>query len=390
MLAHSNMPNSFLPYAIKMATYLRNRLPSSALHHGIPYECWFETLLQCKDLKILKPFGCIVWDQIPQQDRKWQRSTSSQIKEHEAAVSGTSRQARTSIGTSNVKKLSTHTISPSMKWNSCNDLISKNLTTLLSLFPSYGHRQQVEMMMIPMKAQKNKILLWLPAHHTLASFTMKSSSKDPHTVLSMEFGPLADSAPKSLTDAMNRPDSNLWWEALCAEIKAVIDNNTWTLVELPPGKHAIPLKWVFKVKRDAKGNFEKYKARIVVKSYSQVAGLDFNETFAPVVRVESVRILFAIAAANDLYILHIDCKNTFLHGQSDVEIYVFQPEGFVDPHFPKRVLRLNKSLYGLKQASRIWYLFLCSIIIELGFITLETDPCIYIRPWQSSDCSIRR
>src|SRR5579859_7044543 len=117
-----------------------------------------------------------------------------------------------------------------------------------------------------------------------------------------------------------------------------------------PGKRAIPLKWVFKIKRDAKGKFEKYKARIVVKGYSQVAGLDFDETFAPVVRIKSVRVIFAMAAANDLYILHVDCKNAFLHGKSDVEIYVTQPEGFVDEHFPEKVLHLNKSLYGLKQA----------------------------------------
>jgi len=90
----------------------------------------------------------------------------------------------------------------------------------------------------------------------------------------------------------------------------------------PLGKCAIPLKWVFRVKRDATGNFEKYKARIVVKGYSQLAGLDFNDTFAPVVRVDSIRVIFAIAAANDLFILHVDCKNAFLHGKSDVDIYV--------------------------------------------------------------------
>jgi hypothetical protein len=109
---------------------------------------------------------------------------------------------------------------------------------------------------------------------------------------------------------------------LVAEIKATIQNGTWTLEDLPPGKRAIPLRWVFRIKRDAKGKFEKYKCRIVVKGYSQIAGLDFNETFAPVVRIESIRVIFALAAANDLYILHIDCKNAFLHGESDVEIYV--------------------------------------------------------------------
>jgi Reverse transcriptase (RNA-dependent DNA polymerase) len=195
-------------------------------------------------------------------------------------------------------------------------------------------------------------LLLQPHYNTHMSYTTKIIvEKPPHTVLSIEFGPLSESTSNSFADTMNRPDSRLWWEALCNEIRAVIQNDTWSLVDLPQGKRAISLKWVFKVERDARGNFEKYKARIVVKGYSQVAGLDFNETFAPVVKAESIGVLFGISAANDLYILYVDCQNAFLHGQSDTEIYVLQPEGFVDPHFPQCVLCLNKSLYGLKQAS---------------------------------------
>jgi len=178
---------------------------------------------------------------------------------------------------------------------------------------------------------------------------------------------------------MSRPDHKLWWEAMVNEIKATIQTETWELVELPPGKKVIPLKWVYRIKLDAKGLFEKNKATIVVKGFSQIAGLDFNETFAPVIRIESVRILLVIAAANDLHILHVDCKNTFLHGKCDVEIYVSQPEGFLDTNFPDRVLHLNKSLYGLKQAPRIWYLFLCGVILGLGFVPLETDPRIYVQ-----------
>ena len=157
-----------------------------------------------------------------------------------------------------------------------------------------------------------------------------------------------------------------------------MSDTTRTVPNPTPDKRAIALKSVFRIKRDAKGKFEKYKCRIVVKGYSQVAGLDFNETFAPVVRIESVRVIFALAATHDLYILHIDCKNAFLHGESDVEIYVTQPEGFVDERFPGKVLHLNKSLYGLKQAPRIWYLFLCGVVSDLGFVALETDSCIHV------------
>src|SRR4030095_6417046 len=147
-----------------------------------------------------------------------------------------------------------------------------------------------------------------------------------------------DNDPQSFTDAMRRPDHKLWWEAFCTEIRAIIANDTWILTDLPPGFKALPLRWVCRIKRDANNNFEKYKARIVVKGYAQEAGLDFDKTFAPVVRIESVRTILAIAAANDLYILHVDCTNAFLNGKSDWEIYVHQPEGFVDLKDPNKVL----------------------------------------------------
>jgi hypothetical protein len=139
------------------------------------------------------------------------------------------------------------------------------------------------------------------------------------------------------------------------EIKANVQNGTWQLAILPPDKKAIPLKWVYKIKRDAKGNFEKYKARIVVKGFSQIAGLDFEETFAPVVRIESIGIIFEIAAANNLYIIHIDCKNAFLHGKSDVEIYVSQPEGFLPSNFTNDISKLAENSSSLNRSSLTYH-----------------------------------
>jgi hypothetical protein len=191
-----------------------------------------------------------------------------------------------------------------------------------------------------------------------------------------EFQP--DNDPPSFSDAMRRPDADLWWDAFCDEIKAIIARKTWTLATLPPGKRALPLRWVCRTKRDATNVFEKYKARIVVKGYAQEAELDFDETFAPVIRIDSVRILFAISAGKDLYIIQVDCTNAFLHSKSDFEIYVLQPEGFVDVHQPHAVLLLNKALYGLKQAPRLWYLLLSEVILGMGFQVLESDTSIYI------------
>ena len=150
-----------------------------------------------------------------------------------------------------------------------------------------------------------------------------------------------------------RLDAKKWLDAMHAELQALEDNRTWELCELPPGRRVIGTKWVCKIKVDALNILERYKARLVAQGFSQIAGLDFTETWAPVVRIESVRVLLALAALFDLWIIHIDAKTAFLNGNSDVELYIHQPEDFVDKRYPNHVLRLRKSLYDLKQASRI-------------------------------------
>jgi Reverse transcriptase (RNA-dependent DNA polymerase) len=156
--------------------------------------------------------------------------------------------------------------------------------------------------------------------------------------------------PANYHDAMMRMDADKWLNAMHTELQSLEDNNTWVLCELLRGRWVIGTKWVCKIKVDAMNILECYKARIVAQGFSQIAGLDFDETWAPVVRIESVRVLFALAALFDLWIIHIDAKTAFLNGDSDAELYVRQPEGFVDMRYPNHVLRLRKSLYGLKQA----------------------------------------
>ena len=179
-------------------------------------------------------------------------------------------------------------------------------------------------------------------------------------------------------DAILGTDKNKWISAMQDEIESIERNQTWRLVKLPPGRKAIGVRWVLNVKRDAKGAIIKHKARLVAKGYSQEFGFDFEETYAPVVRIEHVRILFALAAYFNLPIIHLDAKNAFLHGDSDFAIYIQQPPGFENPAHPNSVLLLLKSLYGLKQAFRIWYLALYDAIIDLNFESSEFDPCIFI------------
>jgi Reverse transcriptase (RNA-dependent DNA polymerase) len=159
--------------------------------------------------------------------------------------------------------------------------------------------------------------------------------------------------PPSFQEAVTCEDAPHWIEAMKDEINAMHNNNAWILCDLPPGRKCIGTKWVFKIKRDGNNKFERFRARIVAKGFSQVFAIDFDKTYAPVVRIDTVRHLFALAAFYGLYILHADAKTAFINGNSDVVLYIEQPEGFIDSRFLRKVLRLNKSLYGLKQAPRI-------------------------------------
>jgi hypothetical protein len=136
------------------------------------------------------------------------------------------------------------------------------------------------------------------------------------------------------------------------ESQAIEDNHTWVLTDLPPGRRDIGLKWVFKVKRDEKVSFVKHKARLVVKGYSQQQGVDYEEVFAPVARLEAVRLLLALVANQGWEVHHMDVKSAFLNGNLMEEVYVSQPLGFVMTGREDKVLKLRKALYGLHQAPR--------------------------------------
>lgn len=163
------------------------------------------------------------------------------------------------------------------------------------------------------------------------------------------------------------------------EFDSLIENETWTLVELPPGKIPIKCKWVFKTKLDANGNVFKHKARLVGKGCSQKHGIDYTETFAPVVRYTSIRFLIALAAKLNLHIHQMDAVTAYLNGELKEEIYMNQPERFNDSS--GRVCKLKKSLYGLKQAGRIWNERLNTVLLSFGLKRSEVDQCVSPSTW---------
>ncbi|KAK8523044.1 hypothetical protein V6N12_073755 [Hibiscus sabdariffa] len=183
--------------------------------------------------------------------------------------------------------------------------------------------------------------------------------------------------PKTYQEAVASPDSKKWLEAMRSEMDSMSENQVWTLVEPPEGIKPIGCKWVFKKKTDMDGNVQTYKGRLVAKGFRQIHGVDYDETFSPVAMFKSIRILLAVAAFHDYDIWQMDVKTAFLNGKLEEDVCMTQPEGFVTPENVGKVCKLQRSFYGLKQASRNWNLRFNEAIQEFGFIRNEDEPCVY-------------
>ncbi|KAH9107207.1 hypothetical protein LEN26_014283 [Aphanomyces euteiches] len=164
-----------------------------------------------------------------------------------------------------------------------------------------------------------------------------------------------------------------------SEYKSMMTNRVWILTSQPNGRKALKSKWVWKVKYLPSGDVERFKARLVIKGYLKIASVDFTDTFAPVMRLGSLRVFCAMIALLDLNTVQIDIKTAFLHGDLDEEIYVAQPEGFVDPDRPNDVCLLKKSLYRLKQAPRQRHKKLHEFLMSINFEQCFKDQCVYVK-----------
>ncbi|CAN1131586.1 Retrovirus-related Pol polyprotein from transposon RE1 [Linum perenne] len=181
--------------------------------------------------------------------------------------------------------------------------------------------------------------------------------------------------PSTVCQALSRP---AWRAAMSEELNALLRNHTWDLVLPPPTANVISNKWVFRVKEKADGSIERFKARLVARGFQQVEGVDYNDTFSPVLKPATLRLILSLAVTHSWPLHQIDISNAFLHGSITEELYMTQPQGFVDPDKPNHVCRLRKSLYGLKQAPRAWYACLATALEEFGFMASKTDTSLFI------------
>ena len=182
--------------------------------------------------------------------------------------------------------------------------------------------------------------------------------------------------PKKVTEALADP---FWVEAMQDELLQFERNLVWTLTPLPSGKIAIGTKWVFRNKKDENGVVIRNKARLVAQGYCQEEGIDYEETFAPVARLEAIRIFLVYAAHRGLKVFQMDVKSAFLNGKLKEEVYVKQPPGFESEKYPNHVYFLDKALYGLKQAPRAWYERLSTFLTSNGFHRGTTDITLFYK-----------
>ena len=183
--------------------------------------------------------------------------------------------------------------------------------------------------------------------------------------------------PESFDDAVSDEHCDSWKRAMDAEMSSLNENQTWSLVDLPQGRKAIHNKWVYKVKTNPDGSVDKYKARLVIKGFSQRKGVDYSQTFSPVAKSSTIRSVIAVAASENMYLSQFDVSTAFLYGELEEDIYMVQPEGYADRS--GRVCKLKRSLYGLKQAPRCWNDRFSTYLLSLGFSRSEADPCLFIR-----------
>ena len=185
--------------------------------------------------------------------------------------------------------------------------------------------------------------------------------------------------PQSIEEALETPEATHWKQAADEEMEALNKVNTWKLVELPEGQKPVGCRWIFTVKTDNNGSIERYKARLVAKGYAQEPGIDFNEPFAPVVRLNTLRALLAYSVQNNVMIHQMDVTTAFLNGSLAEEVYMEQPPGYIVLEKKHLVCYLQRSLYGLKQSPRCWNIKFCELMEQIGFQQLKSDCCVFTR-----------
>ena len=359
MLISSGLPQNMWGEAILSANYLLNKVPKKKAEKT-PYELWKGMKPSYKYLRV---WGCLAKVAVP--PPKKVRIGPKTIDCIFIGYAHNSAAYRFLVFESNIPNIHQNTI-----------MESRNASFFEDVFP-YGSKEK-------------------PSSSKRVLKTIHENSQDEDTDGEVEprrskrarteksFGPdfltyMLEGEPQTYKEAVNSTESLMWKEAIKSEIDSILHNHTWELVDLPSGCKPLSSKWIFKRKRKVDGSIDKYKARLMIKGFRQTEGLDYFDMYSPVTRINSIRMVLAIAALKDLEVHQMDVKTAFLNGDLNEEIYMEQPEGFSAPGQEMKVCRLVKSLYGLKQAPKQWHEKFDNIMLSHGFKINECDKCVYVK-----------
>jgi hypothetical protein len=225
-----------------------------------------------------------------------------------------------------------------------------------------------------------------PSHYharDLSNFLTSSSSRRPLRIDPSEYALIVLDEPLTYEQAINSSESNEWLHAIQGEFDAHEKNKTWSIVKMNHHMNIIGCRWVFKRKRDVNGAVIKYKARLVAKGFSQVKGIDFHDTFAPVLNARSLRILFVYSVIFNTRLDQLDVKTAFLNAPVQEDIFISIPDGMDDD--ATHVLKLNRALYGIKQAPREWFKEISHTLQSLGYSPCIKDTCLYSKKTKTNN-----
>ena len=373
MMSLTDLPLSFWGYALETAAFTLNRAPSKSVE-TTPYELWFG---KKPKLSFLKVWGCDAYVKKLQPDKLEPKSEKCVFIGYPKETVGYTFYHRSEgkiFVAKNGSFLEKEFLSKEV---SGRKVELDEVTVPAPLLESSSSQKSVPVIPTPISEEAND-----DDHETSDQVTTEPrrstrvrSAPEWYGNPVLEVMLLDHDEPTNYEEAMVSPDSAKWLEAMKSEMGSMYENKVWTLVDLPDDRQAIENKWIFKKKTDAGGNITFYKARLVAKGFRQVQGVDYDETFSPVAMLKSVRIMLAIAAFYEIW--QMDVKTAFLNGFLKEELYMMQPEGFVNPKGANKVCKLQRSIYGLVQASRSWNIRFDELIKAYSFIQTCGEACIY-------------
>ncbi|KAK8652167.1 hypothetical protein V6N13_061189 [Hibiscus sabdariffa] len=325
MMSHTDLPTSFWGYALETAAFTLNRVPSKSVQKT-PHEMWTG---RRPNMSFMKIWGCKAYV-------KHHMSTKLEPKSEKCTFVGYSKETKGYYFYNENKVFVART----------GVFLEKEFLT------NSGKGRNIELEEVQQKQVIEPEVEGIS--QALRRSTRERHEPERYGFLVTTHGDVIlvdQDEPKTYQEAVASPDSEKWLEAMRSEMDSMSENQVWTLVEPPEGIKPIGCKWVFKKKTDMDGNVQTYKGRLVAKRFRQIHGVDYDETFSPVAMIKSIRILLAVAAFHDYEIWQMDVKTAFLNGKLEEDVYMTQPDGFVTPENAGKVCKLQRSIYGLKQAS---------------------------------------